>query len=422
MNRKDLLVVCASVLLLLNSCSKTAPADEAKLGAHNEFHEESSTTLTAEQIKSIGITLGHLEKKQLTAALKANGILKVPNQNRATISSPIGGIVKSILVQAGQSVKAGQLICTLYNSEFVSMQEAYLTVKAKVELASSEFARQKNLSQASATAMKNFQQAETELKTLTIRQASLKHQLEQLGTNTMTLSTETIHEVMEVRSALSGSVSNVLVNIGSHVDPANPIAEIVDNSQLHLDLYVYEKDISKISVGQIIHFSQTNNQGREYDARIFGISNTFEPQTKAITVHARVEGKKDNLIDGTSVSAVISLQSAMLDAVPTTALVNSQGQDYIFVSVQSHEQRPATANDHTHDRENVKRDPSKDGNHNSHDGEIEFRRIPVRQGTSDVGYTEITPLESLSPDAQVVTTGAFFILAKLTNSGESHEH
>ena len=422
MNRNYLSVVAVSVFLLLHSCSKTVPVDQAKQSTHNQTDEENSTTLTGEQIKSIGITLGHLEKKQLTATLKANGILKVPNQNRATISSPIGGIVKSILVQAGQSVKAGQLICTLYNSEYVSMQEAYLTAKAKVELATAEFTRQRNLNQASATAVKNFQQAETEFKTLTIRQASLKHQLEQLGTNTTTLSTETIHEVMEVRSALSGSVSNVLVNIGSHVDPANPIAEIVDNSQLHLDLYVYEKDISKISIGQIIHFSQTNNQGQEYDARIFGISNTFEPQTKAITVHARVEGKKDNLIDGTSVSAVISLQSAMLNAVPTAALVNSLGQDYIFVSVRSHEQRPEKANDHTHDREKVNRDRSIDGNHNSNDSEIEFRRIPVKRGTSDVGYTEITPLESLSPDAQVVTNGAFFILAKLTNSGESHEH
>ncbi|MBK9258199.1 MAG: hypothetical protein IPM42_22395 [Saprospiraceae bacterium] len=31
------------------------------------------------------------------------------------------------------------------------------------------------------------------------------------------------------------------------------MAEIVDNSQLHLDLYVYEKDLQKLKVGQTIH-------------------------------------------------------------------------------------------------------------------------------------------------------------------------
>jgi cobalt-zinc-cadmium efflux system membrane fusion protein len=39
----------------------------------------------------------------------------------------------------------------------------------------------------------------------------------------------------------------------------------------------------------------------------------------------------------------------------------------------------------------------------------------------DVGFTEITLLKEISKDAKVVVKGAFFVLAKMTNSGE-HEH
>jgi cobalt-zinc-cadmium efflux system membrane fusion protein len=47
--------------------------------------------------------------------------------------------------------------------------------------------------------------------------------------------------------------------------------------------------------------------------------------------------------------------------------------------------------------------------------------VPVAKGTSDVGYSEITLLKETAADIKIVTKGAFFILAKMTNSGE-HEH
>ena len=50
-----------------------------------------------------------------------------------------------------------------------------------------------------------------------------------------------------------------------------------------------------------------------------------------------------------------------------------------------------------------------------------FEIIPVAKGTTDVGYTEITLLKEIPKDAKIVVKGAYFVLAKMTNSGE-HEH
>jgi cobalt-zinc-cadmium efflux system membrane fusion protein len=40
------------------------------------------------------------------------------------------------------------------------------------------------------------------------------------------------------------------------------LAEIVDNSSLHLDFNVFEKDLPMLKVGQTIHFTLTNNPTR----------------------------------------------------------------------------------------------------------------------------------------------------------------
>jgi cobalt-zinc-cadmium efflux system membrane fusion protein len=42
-----------------------------------------------------------------------------------------------------------------------------------------------------------------------------------------------------------------------------------------------------------------------------------------------------------------------------------------------------------------------------------FEKIPIRKGTTDVGYSEITLLKEIPANSKVVVNGAFFILAKM---------
>lgn len=121
----NFLLLLAVSSVLFSSCGKNSSTghdeDEHGHGENAEHENALITSLTAEQIKSIGIQLGGIEKKQLTSSLKANGLLKVPNQNRATITTMAGGVVKSILVQPGNAVNKGQIIATIAGTAFITM-------------------------------------------------------------------------------------------------------------------------------------------------------------------------------------------------------------------------------------------------------------------------------------------------------------
>ena len=420
---------------LLSACHSHSEDDGHNHAAESEKHEHGShedsptATLSAEQMKSIGIQLGNIEKKQLTTSLKANGILKVPNQNKATATAMLGGVVQSILIQPGNHVKKGQTIATIANTSFISMQEEFISVSSKADLAQLDFLRQQQLAEGNAGVLKNLQATEAELRSLKARKTSLQKQLELIGINAQSLTDGDIRTTVNITSPISGSVSDVMVNIGSYVEANNPVAEIVDNRQLHLDLYVYEKDLSKLQVDQTIHFTLTNNPGKEYDARIFGISSTFEQNTKAIAVHANVEGDKSGLIDGMSITALVSLDNATVDAVPAAAVVNHEGQDYIFVvtdehSESEHHEHNEAEEAHGHDEHGHHHEAGEKKDEHEHDekGSLTFEKIPVRKGTTDVGYSEITLLKEIPADAKIVTNGAFFVLAKMTNQGEGHAH
>ena len=129
---------------------------------HGDEHgaEEGSATvaaLTPEQIEAVGIKYGVVEMKELTATIKANGILSLPNSSKANAISLYGCVIKSINVQIGDYVRKGQVIATIANPQFIQLQEEYLTINSKITFAEQEMQRQKELNTGNAGALKNLQ-------------------------------------------------------------------------------------------------------------------------------------------------------------------------------------------------------------------------------------------------------------------------
>ncbi len=422
--KKFMIILFHSFLIVtIISCgSKDSQEQTAAVEEHGDEHENSNiATLTDAQIKSIGIEFGVIEDKELTASLQTNGILQVPNQNKATVNSLYSGVIKSLMVQPGNPVRKGQVIATVANPEFIQVQSDYLSVNAKITMAELEVKRQRELNAGNAGALKNLQSAETELRTLRTARSTYEQQIRLMGINPRSISNGKLASVLSVTSPINGVISKVNVEMGAYIDVTTTVAEIVDNSQLHLDLFIYEKDLPKLKNNQLIHFTLTNSPGKEYDAQIYSLGSSFEGESKAVTVHAKVQGDKTGLIDGMNVTAIISMEKATVPAVPTEAIVAMAGQDYIFVVRDAHAENEhektdtAKTDEHGHEhKENAAV--------NNHAAEgITFEKIPVAKGTTAVGYTQVTLLKPIPANAKIVVKGAFFVSAKMNNSG-GHEH
>ena len=394
------------VITFLASCGAKKTDAVTVEEPQEEATQTNEVAVTELQMKTAGIELGTIELKNLKTSIKANGMLSVPNQNKAFITSVNSGVIKTLLIQPGSFVRKGQAVATIVNPDVARLQQELQTVNAQISLNEIEYTRQKELVEGNAAPLKNVQRVQTELATLRVTRNSLQKQLSAMGISTASVNRGNIVTTLTITAPISGTVSNVSAQIGSNVDPSTPIAEIVNNSQLHLDLFVFEKDLPRLHANQTIHFTLTNNPGKEYDAQVYSIGAAFVNESKTIPVHAVVNGDKTGLIEGMSVTAVISIGEAVYPAVPNDAIVNYQGQDYIFVLKK---QMPAP-------QENKNADTTKPG-HLSDEG-LGFERVQVIKGVSDIGYTEINLVTDLPSNTQIVTKGAFFVLAKMTNTGE----
>lgn len=412
-----------TVLLLIVGCNSNKPKEEgtAAKEAHSETEEESTTiaTLSKEQIASVGISWGNMEYKDLMATIKVNGQLSVPNNNKANATSLYGGVIKSLLVQLGDYVRKGQTIATITNPQYIQLQEEYLTVTSQIVLAGQELERQQELNASNAGTGKNLQTARTTMNTLRTRKASLQQQIALMGIDINSLTDSNLKSVLVVKSPINGTVSNVFAKIGSYVDVSSPVIEVVDNSLIHLDLQVFEKDLPKVKIGQVIDFSLTNNPGVTYKAKVFRIGASFENESKSIAVHCDVLGDKQGLIDGMNTIGLLGVGDRKALAVPNEAIVDAEGKSYIFVVTDKEGEAHHDEAGHEHQEGEGHEHPHIDSK--PAEGQVNFEKIEIAKGVSELGYTAITPVRELPMETQIVVKGAFFINAKLGNTG-GHDH
>jgi cobalt-zinc-cadmium efflux system membrane fusion protein len=383
---KNIITTLLLAVILFSSCTEK---QEKQPAAETEKQQETEElSLTRQQMQSVGITVGPLEQKDLSTVVKANGQLAVPPQNKADVSVLSGGIIRTISVLEGQQVKKGQVLATIENQELIRIQQDYLTAKNSFSYTQAEYDRQTQLKAAGAGTGKYFQSAEATYNSEKSRITAYESQLRQLGISPGKIAGGQIVSRFPLLAPIGGTVGQIGANTGAFVQPGTSIMEVVDNSKIHCDLIVFEKDLMKVKIGQTVNFQLTNQENQQIKGKINGINKSFENESKGVIVHAIIENSaKQNLIPGMYVTALISVGNQLSPAVPVDAVVRSEGKEYVFIAQGNGEK-------------------------------ILFSKTEVKTGVSELGFIQITALRKLPPDVQLVTGGAFYLESKSAGGAE----
>lgn len=405
-------------LLLLVSCFLSLTSCDGKKNeeAHEEEKSENEVALTEVQFKTIGIETGTIEMKNLNTVIKANGYTAVPPQNMANVSTLIGGVVKDIYVLEGTYVAKGKTLATIQNLEVTEMQEDYNSAIANIEYLQLEYNRQKTLSDENVNPRKVFQEVKSKLAVERARAQAAKNKLQALH-----VSLSGNSSLIPIVSPISGYVGKISITKGAFAETGITLFEVVDNSQMHLDLNVFEKDLGKISVGQEVDFVLTNQSNKSIKGKIFGINKSFSNESKTVAVHAKINptDAKD-LISGMYVAANINITNQTVQALPKDAIVRNGDKYYIYIQEEHKEEAPKVNKEEHQHQEGEAHSEHAEGEEEGHN-EIHFKAIEVVPGTTDLGYTEVKFVSAIPSDAKIVIKGAFYLLATSKGGGE-HEH
>jgi cobalt-zinc-cadmium efflux system membrane fusion protein len=383
----------------LVACGKASTPAQQETATQKLETPELSIEITEKQFVMTGIALDKISQQNLSNVLKVNGILDVPPQNLVSISAVMGGFIRKTDIIQGMKVQKGQLLAVIENQDFIQIQQDYLDTKAKLEYAELEYKRQEELARENVSAAKIFQQTTADYKSLQAKYKALQQRLHTVDIGIKEVENGKITSEVSIFSPINGYVTAVNFNLGKFVNPVDVLFEIVDTDHLHVELSVFEKDIAKIKIGQKLHFYMANEPEKERKATVYLINPKINPD-RTIRVHCHLDQKETELMPNTYVKAFIDVGENTVPALPEDAIVNFEGEDYIWLQEKPHKE----AEKHYH-----------------------FHLLKVQKGMTERGFVEvILPEDFDRQNTQIVTKGANALLSEYKNATgggeEGHAH
>ena len=352
--------------------------------ATEESSNETTVELTEAQLNNSEIETGKIEQRNISSLLKVNGKIEVPPQNMVSVSVPMGGYLKSTKLLAGMHISKGEVIATMEDQQYIQLQQDYLTAKVHYTSIEAEYNRQKELNLSKASSDKVYQTAQTEYLSQKILIKSLSEKLKLIEVNPDKLNENNISKSINILSPIDGFVSQVKMNIGKYATPTDVLFELVNPSDIHLTLTIFEKDLYKISIGQKIFAYNNTNPNNKYTCEIILIGKDVTPE-RTIQVQSHFEQYDKSLIPGMYMNAEIEVSTNNAYIISNDGIVRFEGRQYVFTQTEKNK----------------------------------FEILAITTQNTEMGFTQITFSDTTEiRNKTFVTKGAYTLLMKMKNQEE----
>lgn len=336
--RTKMLLASAAALGLLGAVLTGCSASDAKTPAASAKASPAA----------IPVEVAQPRRAELLATYTGTTTLEA--ESDAEVVTRVSGVVRRILVEEGDVVRAGQVLAEL-DGEQLRLDLA----KARATLAKTErdYRRQVELHQKGLVAAGAFEGLKYDLDTL---RASYDLAALQFSYTT-------------IRAPFAGTVSARRIRVGETLQSGVPIFRVTNPQPLKASVFVPERELARLARGQAATIQVDALHGRTFPAHVALLSPTVDAKTATFKVTVQIDDPKTTLMPGmfARVGIVFERRPQALQ-IPRVALIEADGTTSVFVAKA---------------------------------GKAEQRT--VKTGLTDAGNVEI--LEGLKDDEQVVIVG-----------------
>ncbi len=237
----------------------------------------------------------------------------------ATLFAKVSGYVKTVSVDKGDQVKAGQIVAEIESAELESQyQSALADLDYKQRLA----ARARELLRTGSTAQQSADQAEANLR---MSQETVRN-------------LDTMRSYQVLRAPFDGTVVARFADPGALMQAATgnqasslPVIQLADNSKLRIGAYVEQRDVAAIHIGDEVEIIDASDRDRKRKAKISRTVGTLDPRTRTLFIEIDLENRDNFLVPGSFTYAVLRVPVASFPQIPVAALNQRGGVQQVAV-------------------------------------------------------------------------------------------
>lgn len=298
--------------------------------------------------------------------------------NGTDVTTEAGGVVRAIEFEAGQPVKAGDVLVRLNtDNELATLK----SLETAARLADVQAERWQQLGKDQLVSLDEVQQ----------RTATAASARAQADAQRALIAQKTI------RAPFSGELGIRKVNLGQFVSPGDPIVSLQQLDPIYLDFNLPELYMDKLQPGTTIRATVDALPGREFEGRVTAIEPGVDPGTRNFTAQATLENPDGELRPGAFAHVSLALGGERdVVVIPQTAVSFNPYGNAVFV---------------------ISEVPREEGETDMQGNALTGDKLVVNQRFIKTGTTRgdlIAVTEGLKPGERVATSG----LLKLRNEAE----
>jgi len=218
--------------------------------------------------------ISEVQQSDLESSTVATGT--VSPRDEVLIKPQISGIVMQVLKEAGDNVNAGDVIATIQvvpESSALSSAESQLNLaRISLNLATSEYQRQKELFEKGVIAREEMEQSETNYKKAVEDADNAKDNLDIIKTGVSKKTAK--YSNTQIRSTITGMILDIPIKVGNSVIQSNnfndgtTIATVANMSDMIFIGKVDETEVGRIHVGMPMKLSIGAIENEKFDATL----------------------------------------------------------------------------------------------------------------------------------------------------------
>jgi membrane fusion protein (multidrug efflux system) len=232
-------------------------------------------------------------------------------EKRVDILSKLAGEVRQILVEEGDFVKEGAILCRLDDAELkVTLDEARIN-RDQQKL---EFERVKDMQAQSLISDKEYQQIKYNYEVAENRYQSARVR----------------YEYTQIKAPFSGVVTQRLVDPGENIPMGAKLFMMSDTQPLLLSMYLPESEARLVRKGQRVTIRPDQGAGSEFEGEVLRIAPEVDQRTGTVKVTAQTRAGG---VPGSFVRVRILMDThADVLAVPRRSLLSDAGDRFVFIA------------------------------------------------------------------------------------------
>ena len=336
-------VVTAAVLAVAAGSSLLRPV--AGEPAKKEVQKAPTFRPTEAQWK--GLTIAPVTLRTFRTEEVTEGNIATDDDLSTPVFSPYSGHVVRLMAKLGDHLERGAPLLSIEATEFVQSANTLITAAAAAKTARSQVnqaeineRRSHDLYLAKGGALKDWQQAQTDLitaqnglRSAEVALAAARNQLRILGKSDNDVAaleaqpTQRLDPVAVVVAPIAGNVTQRQVGLGQYIQSvsagaSNPVYTIGDLSTVWLIANVREANAGRIQVGMPVEVRVPAYPSRVFNARISWVAPSLDANTHRLPVRADVPNADGALKPMMFANfTIITGEASAMPSVPQNAII-----------------------------------------------------------------------------------------------------